>query len=1080
VTNVDTKVTQQVITNEQGFYQAPLLPIGSYTVTAEMPGFRKAVTKPEKLEINNALRVDLQLAVGNRSDEVVVEEGISHVETVTPTLGLSVTANQIASMPMNGRNTLDLALLQPGVIPSTAGGNTGTFSVAGARQDSVTYLLDGGINNNLLSNGVVLNPNPDMIEEFKILTSNYSAEYGRNAGGIVSVVTKSGTNELHGTAYDYLRNDALNANTFFNNANHLPKQILKRNQFGGTIGGAAVKDKLFFFSGWQSQRLSQLQATSKITVFTPAELNGDFSHSNASKTGPDTNVAAFLQKFPYFQADATMAAQGIIDPSKINTVAKNYIKAGLIPTDPSGFLISQSSGKDNRDELTNKVDYYISPKDRLSATLGWNKQAVVNPYLGANVNGYTNETDTKRYLLAVNYVKTISANLLNDFRFTAQRNNNFQSVPSLKLPTPGELGIGVTPDHATGPTVLGFSSGMTAGFSVQGPTALIDNTFTLNDTLTWIKGRHTLKGGFTFTPYQNNTVYDFYVDGQFYFRDTGGISGPYSRNDRADFMLGLADEYLQYPEAPSNIRSKNTGGFFQDEWKARRDLTLSFGVRYEYSSPKKDLQGRSFTWALGQKSTVFPNAPLGILFPGDPNAPTGANFPDKNDWAPRFGFAYSPGAGGRTSIRGGIGVFYDILKAEDNLQFNGQAPFFGFADLQYSAVTANPSSEPKNMTQPFVAAGQPNTFPSKPPTKNLDFSGVVPLGGGGVYSVDPHLRTPYVYQYNLEIQREIIRNTVLDVAYIGSSSHKLTGLFDSNPFIPGTTSRIFNLPSGNAGNSFSYLDTFANIGSANYNSLALGIKGRPREVPHIGVVGYNFSYTHGRSEDNSSGFRSSNGRVPYFDRNHFKAVSDYDLAHVLSLSGSWALPGMRFGNKGLAKMTDGWTIIPNYSYRSGQPLDIKAGLSRSRTAPGPTAVGDQTLIRANLVSPITYFDGHVSQALGGRTGNYYFDPAAFSRAEFLGTVAGGYDPVNNPAQRSYGTFGRNAFRGPVRNGFDLSLQKTTAVTERIRTEFRAEFFNILNLTEFGNPSQTITSGTFGQISTTADPRIIQLALRVIF
>src|SRR5205823_489282 len=203
--------------------------------------------------------------------------------------------------------------------PSTAGGNTGTFSVAGGRQDSVTYLLDGGINNNLLTNGVVLNPNPDMVEEFRILTSTYNAEYGRNAGGIVSVVTKSGSNQFHGSAYDYLRNDALNANSFFNNANNIKKDILKRNQFGASVGGPVFRDKLFFFSAWQSQRQSQLQTTSKTTVFTPAELNGDFSLSNTARTGPDANVVAFLQKFPYFQPNSSLAAQGIIDSTKFNS-----------------------------------------------------------------------------------------------------------------------------------------------------------------------------------------------------------------------------------------------------------------------------------------------------------------------------------------------------------------------------------------------------------------------------------------------------------------------------------------------------------------------------------------------------------------------------------------------------------------------------------------------------------------------------------------------------------------------------------------------------------------------------------------
>ena len=252
-------------------------------------------------------------------------------------------------------------------------------------------------------------------------------------------------------------------------------------------------------------------------------------------------------------------------------MAKNYIKAGLIPTDPSGFLTSQSSALDNRDELTNKADYYLTPKDHISATLGWSRTTTVNPFATANVSGYPNETRTKRYFLAADYVKVVSPNLLNDFRFTAQRNNNFQQIPGKKLPTPTELGIGITPDDPTGPTILVFSSGMTVGFSPQGPSRLIDNTFTWNDTVTWLTGRHTFKGGATFTPYQDNQVFDFFVNGQFNFRDARGVT-PYSRNDRANFMLGLADEFQQFPAAPSNIRTKNSGFFLQDEWKVARSL----------------------------------------------------------------------------------------------------------------------------------------------------------------------------------------------------------------------------------------------------------------------------------------------------------------------------------------------------------------------------------------------------------------------------------------------------------------------------------------------------------------------------
>jgi len=1066
-TNTATGVISQTLTNENGSYQLLLLPIGTYQVNAELSGFRKATSKPEKLEINQALRMDITLEVGSPAEAVSVEANAATIETMSSTLGMSISANQIANLPLNGRNSLDLALLQPGVIPkdSTSGG--GTFSVVGARGDSVTYLLDGGVNNNLLSNTIVLNPNPDTIAEFRILTNNYNAEYGRNAGGIFSVVTKSGTNAFHGSAYDYVRNDALNANSFFNNANALRKDILKRNQFGGTVGGPILRDRLFFFSAWQSQRQSQLQTTSKTTVFTPAELNGDFSLSNASRTGPDANVVAFLQKFPYFQPNAALAAQGIIDPSKIHSVAKNYIKSGLIPTSAEGFLFSQASARDNRDEFLEKVDYNLTSNDRLSTTLGYNRRTQLTPYSIANVNGYPNQTFTHQYFFATNYVKTISPTVINDFRFTAQRNNNLQAVPASKQPTPQELGIGITPDEATGPTILGFSSGMVLGFSNQGPSRLIDNTFTWNDSLSWIKGAHTFKTGATFTPYQDNQVFDFFIDGRFDFRSTGASS---SKNDRADLLLGLADQFRQYPAAPSNIRTKNYGTFFQDEWRLRRNLTISLGIRYEYNSPKFDTQGRTFSYVYGQKSTVFPNAPIGLLFPGDAQAPKGSNFPDKNDWAPRVGFAYSLGKSAKTSIRGGFGVFYDILKAEDNFQFNGQKPFFPTASFNFTALTSNPTTDVNYLTQPYQAANINNPFPTKPVSHDIDFAkaGFLPFGDSGVYSVDPHLRTPYIYQYNLSVQREFTTGMRLEVAYAGSDSHKLTGTYDLNPFIldkPVPTQRLFNAFPGNASNAFSYLTFFSNVGLANYNSLLVGLTQHPRELRGIGNVGYQLSYTYGKSIDTASGFRARDASVPTYDQKRFRSVSDFDLTNYVSLSGNWEVP---FAKAWSSRVTKGWTLYPIFTHRSGQPLDVTAGLSTSMTQPGPSGAGDRSLVRANLVAPIAYFDPHLSQTLSKGKGNYFFDPAAF--------VA----PANDPTLRTYGTFGRNAFRGPDRTNLDLSVAKITTLVEGKTLEFRADFFNMLNHAEFNNPSTSITGGTFGQVSATASPRIIQLALRLLF
>jgi carboxypeptidase family protein/TonB-dependent receptor-like protein len=1077
-TNVSTRISRETTTDASGAYQILSLPVGDYTVAVDRKGFSSVKTSANTLNINQSLKIDIKLPVGLATETVTVETSAATVETISPTVGATISSSAVQNLPLNGRNVLDLALLQPGVTETNPGsGAAGTYDIAGGRSDSVMFLLDGGVNTNLLSNGVVFNPNPDAVQEFKILENNYTAEYGRNGGGVVSVVTKSGTNQLHMTAYDYIRNDAFNANSYFNNKNGRPRDILKRHQFGATVGGPVVipglfngRNRFFFFSSYQGQRQTQTVTTSQFTTYTPAELTGDFSHSGAGGV-PDAGVVAFLNNHTAYQPNAALRAQAIIDPTKIDPVTQKYIAAGLIPTSATGTMVSRGLSTADNDELVNKLDFDITSNDKLQGTIATGRAPTLTPFSGGSlVSAFPITGSANRYFAGLSYTRIFSPTLLNVARVTAQRIRSTQAVPAKKLPTAADLGIGITPDESTGPPRISLTGGITLGFSPQGPTTIVNNTFDLSDTVSWTKGKHNMKYGFSFVPYQNNTFFDFFVDGEF---DFSGVGAGFSNNNRADFLMGLPDIFTQFGAAPSNIRSKAYYGFAQDEWKLLKNLTLTVGLRYEYSSPKLDTQGRSFSLQLGANSQVFTNAPTGLLFPGDPGAPKGANFADKNDFAPRFGFAWDPFSDGRTSVRGGFGIFYDILKGEDNLQFNGQAPFFGFNSFNFNPLAAG-AGNPGYLQNPFTSTGNVNTFPSKQPAPNIDFaaSGFLPFGGGGVFFVDPNLRTPYVMQYNLSIQRELAKKLTLETTYVGSMGRKLTDLVDTNPFILGTTTRVFNVQPGARPNTlYSFLDTFENVANEFYNGLEIAVSKQTTETRWLGSTYFTLAYTYSHAIDNASGFRERDSRVPFYNHNQFRASSDFDVRHRFSFSGGWDLPFANLWQSGPKLLTKGWSLYSILSDRTGFPLDVTAQLSRSRTRPGPSGAGDCNLVRSNLIGPINILDPKSNAT------SSWFDTTSFSRAGLTcnsTAVAAGAG--------TYGTVPRNLLRGPGRFNTDLAVQKTTPIKgERFNLVLRGEFFNVVNNVQFLDPNTNIAdTKNFGRISTTSPARTGQLAVRLTF
>ena len=1115
VANRATNVSVEATSDKSGYYQVLNLPIGTYRITAHRQGFRAMEMLTAPLEINQAFRADLKMEVGTANEQVLVESQASTVETVNPTLGESVTSRPIVDMPLNGRNVLNLALLQPGVTEDNPDDTSSTqgFNIGGGRTDSVTYLLDGGVNNDLLSNGVVFNPNPDAVAEFRILTSNYTAEYGRSGAGIISVVTKSGTNDFHGSAFDFVRNTDFDANEYFNIPAGLPRNNLKRNQFGGTFGGPIIKNRLFFFTAYQGQRQIETDVLAEQQTFTTAELGGDFSQ--AANGSPDPNVAAFLQANPYFQPNPTLAAQAIISPAAFDPGATAYINAKLpngqpqIPSNAAGEIFPSGGSTDNRNELTVKVDFNITSKDRLTATVGGNRGNLVSPFGGPGgsfsadtASGFPSATKTNDSFLNIAYTRTFSPTVLNELRVTAQRRNYQQSQPVSTLSP--VAGFGIVSDIATGPPTLTFDNGLTIGQDPYGPTFLIGNTFIYADTFSWVQGHNTWKFGGGFSAYQQNTLYDFFGDSEFGFYGyaSGGVG---TGNSLADFLVGAPNFVYEGSNAANNIRSKSTYGYGQDEWRVKPNLTLSLGLRYEYSTPKLDTQGRSFAIIPGDQSTRFPYAPQGLVFPGDPGAPRGANFPDKTNFGPRVGFAFSPGNAGKTSLRGGVGVFYDVLKGEDNLQFNGAPPFYSEPSVSYACLpsaqnpscpSTTPGNTPYNAPLPFYSqpwgVGVTNPFPSSPPNPATAFNPAtgdfLPFGGfeSALFFVNPHLHTPYTYQYNLSLQHELAQNLIAEVNYVGSSAKGLTALQDVNPFILSTVNgsnptRVLNNyinqnpSSAMATYCAQQFDTaadcpftgdepeFKNVSFANFNSLEASLTKQNGTNRILGNTYFTLAFTYGHSLDNASGFRNRDSQVPAYDANVFYASSDFDVKERITFSGGWDLPFDRAWAAGPKRLVKGWSLYPILSWRTGFPLSINSGLSGSANAdPGPSGAGDGYLANANFApgfSKISLLNprhtGSCNNPNTGETdsGNLYFNCGAF--------VA-----VPDVPGSGYGTTGRDFFRGPGRINLDMSLAKTTAITERVSAEIRVDAFNVFNHAQFANPDTNIDDNTFGVVTST--------------
>jgi len=1094
LTNIQTNVTQKTQSGTDGTYSFTLIPVGQYRLTVERTGFRKYVQEGIILQVNQAAKQDISLEVGAQTEVVEVTGDVAQVDTVTATLGSVETQKRIVDLPLVERDTFQLGLLQAGVFaPDPDDGSGNPFSVSGQRSESLTFLIDGVDNNDFLGNNAVVDPNPDAVEEFKILTNNYGAEYGRTSGGIVNQVIKSGTNAVHGGVFEFFRNDDLNARNYFQPS----RTRFNRNLFGGTLGGPIRKDKTFFFISYQGSRRIEGQVAPVMTVLSPAQRG-----CTTVTAGCVGTVADFSGDLPDTQLVNPIT--GLDFPNNqvpINPIIATYISKYLpLPNIPgTDNFAANPIGRIQEDQGIIRIDHHLTDRDTIYGNWVINDVRDAYPFRiingassGGNVpvgSGFSDATRSQQGALTWTHI--FSPRIINEFIFGSNRVATLMAIPA-DTTSPADLGFtNVNPDDPKGvaPPIL-FSNTFQLGPSPQGPTKEHDVTFHWQDSVSWNKGHHDLKFGVDIRRVRNNFNFDFFNNGSFDFANFVNFTG----DGFADFVGGFPDNYFQFSSAVYGIRTYSQHYYAQDSWKILPHLTLDLGLRYEYNSPQKDPHNNIIGFFPGHQSTVFPDAPPDLLYPGDAGIPnSGMVFPDRNNFAPRFGFAWDILGNAKLVMRGGFGIFYDIEDGALNLQFGGQPPFGDVSNLNYSTFTpgVDPIADPFNSFQPgtvnpfpFIAGGRLGQF----------FDPKVSFA----FVVDPHFRTPYSENYNYGFQYQLTKDTLVEAYYVGSLGRKLITSADVNFPQPAILKQQF----ANAG--FTNADcarplagcsdpTDPNSTLTDAGQLLTDHSNGVSESHEFQLTvdkrfsgGFNLrgAYTLAKTIDVQSGFRArSSLQTNPLDQSFDRGLADFDATHRLVLSGTWQIPWDRpFRNSHfMRKVTEGWQINGIASFQSGTPFTIFSNDNQSQQASG--------LDRADIVGKVQTFNARKIQTFspdpngingsclnGPTTGNFYFNPLAYDCAN---VTEGGGIPLF-----TFGDSGRNSIRGPGINNYDLSIFKTFKLNERSALEFRTEFFNAFNHTQFllsGNSSTAFGfTGTFGQMTQARDPRIIQFALKLSF
>jgi outer membrane receptor protein involved in Fe transport len=1032
VTSEGTAQVRTAVTGNDGFYTLPLISPGKYQLKASLSGFKTGVRDGVVVTVETTTRIDLQLEVGQVTENVTVRVAAPLIEHATATMGVVIDQEKVVDLPLNGRNFTQLGTLIPGVVapPTALGGQpgdatpggfgnaTGGYNVNGMRNQSNNFLLDGASNNDTFNTGFVLRPPPDAIQEFKILTHSYTAEYGRNAGSVTNVVTRSGTNELHGAAWEFLRNDAMDARNFF----AVAKPDLRQNQFGGSVGGPLMKNRLFGFGYYEGYRNTKGTTDTRV-VATAAERVGNFSADAAIKD-PLTGAA-----FP----------GNVIPADRINAIAQKLLNDYVpLPNTGTNRLSRSPNVVDDRNQFGGRADLRLSDSHSILGRVMYAKTSQLNPLIGAGGPNFSPSGNTAKAKLSdVLFSDTLilKPNLINVVR---AGDNHIDANPTTTSGlNPKDLGLNITQSNtsAAGLPFISLGAGFFSVGDAQQPFAhRVNDVFSIGDDLSWVVGPHSFKFGGEIRRDHIQLAYINRPNGDYTF------NGTYTGNALADFLLGFPIQYRQGSGDPNmDGQTWSSSVYAQDEFRVSSNITVNAGVRYEVASPFIEKNDKLNAFYPGQQSTRFPSAPTGLVYPGDAGVPRGTYATDKNNVSPRVSAAWDPFGDGRTSVRAAWGLFYDTLAAQGDFFQNGTLapPFQPLTEVNFP-TTATTSS----FVNPLASAtGGAAGFPA----------GLIFIGW------QKNFETPVVQQYNLTVQRQLADRFMVEAGYVGTRAKNLPIFMEVNPTTVITTTatptkgpRIYP--------AFSLVRPTFSAAKSWYDSF----QATARLLPWHGINAL-ASYTWGHAIDDVSGLNIGGEQRPMLpvvigdqgsiDTALARERGDalFDVRHRFVISFGAELPHLEQSGALVRSVAGGWQLNGIVQAQTGFPL----------TAIESVDVALQSLTnRPNVTCD--------PNANAPHTATQWFDTSCFSRL----TLAANAGQLGNE--------GRNIIRGPGFSRTDLSLFKNFDLPGGSRIQFRVEAFNLLNQVRFGQPGGTIGTTTFGVITTADDGRIMQLGIKYQF